>query len=402
MASDIEELNSITHEYRKSLEAFQRRTGLAPQTVDHRGSGEEREKFARMDADLDAAELRTQNAALEARLAKLEKTPVFTNKLAERKHEDSEDHCRRWLNALATGNAQEMRALSTGSTNAAIPTDLERRIVEKRQMSGVIRSLAKVNSINSDRKIAIENALPTSEWITEASTQAATDPSFSSQITINPLTLRCSTILSQQFIEDAIGTGDIGTGMEYVSRKIAMSMALKEESAFTVGAGTTEPRGVATTTITNVTDLASAALTATTADNIIDTVHLVAPEYRVGNFSWLISDSFVKHIRKMKSTQDYIWLPAGTPNTNALAAGAAGTIYGVPYRVGKYVPVTTADAAVYAVVGNFDFFEIFDRTGMTALMDPYSLQANLQTRLNVFSRTDSAITLPEAFAAITG
>jgi HK97 family phage major capsid protein len=104
----------------------------------------------------------------------------------------------------------------------------------------------------------------------------------------------------------------------------------------------------------------------------------------------------------MKSTQDYIWLPAGTPNTNALVAGAAGTIYGVPYRVGKYVPTTTADAAVYAVVGNFDFFEIFDRTGMTALMDPYSLQANLQTRLNVFSRTDSAITLPEAFATITG
>jgi HK97 family phage major capsid protein len=403
MASDIEELNSITHEYRKSLDAFQRRTGLAPQTVDHRGSGEEREKFARMDADLDAAELRTQNAALEARLAKLEKTPVFTSKLAERKHLDSDQRAMRWLQALAAGDAQEFRALSTGSSNAAIPTDLERRIVEKRQMSGVIRGLAKVNTINSDRKIAIENALPTSEWITEGSSQTATDPTFSSQITVNPLTMRCSTILSQQFIEDAIGTGDIGTGMEYVSRKIAMSMALKEEEAFTVGGGSTEPRGVATATIAQVTDLGSGvALTTTTADNIIDTVHLVAPEYRVGNFSWLISDSFVKHIRKMKSTQDYIWLPAGTPNTNALVAGAAGTIYGVPYRVGKYVPVSTADAAVYAVVGNFDFFEIFDRTGMTALMDPYSLQANLQTRLNVFSRTDSAITLPAAFAAIIG
>jgi HK97 family phage major capsid protein len=402
--SDIEELNSITHEYRKSLEAFQRRTGLAPQTVDHRGSGEEREKFAKMDADLDATELRMQNAALESRLAKLEKTPVFTSKLAERKHLDSEQRTMRWLQALAAGDAQEFRALSTGSSNAAIPTDLERRIVEKRQMSGVIRGLAKVNTINSDRKIAVEDALPTSAWVTEGAAATAYDPTFSSQITINPLTMRCSTILSQQFIEDAIGTGDIGTGLDYVSRKIAMSMALKEEEAFTVGAGSTEPRGIAYTgSITNVTDLgAGVALTTTTADNIIDTVHLVAPEYRVGNFSWLISDSFVKHIRKMKSTQDYIWLPAGTPNTNALAAGAAGTIYGVPYRVGKYVTTTTAENAVYAVIGNFDFFEIFDRTGMTALMDPYSLQSLLQTRLNVFSRTDSAITLPEAFAAIIG
>lgn len=401
--SDIDELNSINHEYRKSLEAYAKRTGLAPQTVDARGSGEEREKFAKMDADLSAAELRAQNLALEARLARIEKTPQFSNKMAERKAMDSEQHTMRWLQALATGDAQSFRALSTSSSNAAIPTDLERRIVEKRQMSGVIRSIAKVNSINSDRKLAIENGLPTSEWITEAATQTATDPSFSAQITINPLTLRCSSILSQQFIEDAIGTGDIGTGLDYVSRKIAMSMGLKEEEAFTIGAGTTEPRGVATSTITQVTDLGTGgALTAITADNVIDTVHLVAPEYRSGNFSWLISDSVVKHLRKMKSTQDYIWLPAGAPNTNALAVGAAGTIYGIPYRVGKYVPTTTADAAVYAVVGNFDYFEIFDRTGMTALMDPYSLQDKLQTRLNVFSRTDSVITLPAAFAAIIG
>lgn len=41
--SDIDELNSISHEYRKSLLKYQQRTGLAPQTVDAVGSGEEKQ-----------------------------------------------------------------------------------------------------------------------------------------------------------------------------------------------------------------------------------------------------------------------------------------------------------------------------------------------------------------------
>jgi HK97 family phage major capsid protein len=160
-------------------------------------------------------------------------------------------------------------------------------------------------------------------------------------------------------------------------------------------------------TIAQGIDLGSgAALTTTTFDNVIDAAHVVAPEYRNGpQVSWLVSDSFLRHVRKLRSAtspSDYLWLPAGAPNSNALTVGVPGTIYGFPYRVGKYVPTTTADGAVYALFGNFEYYEIFDRTGITALMDPYSLQANLQTRLNVYQRLDAKITLPEAFAYIRG
>ena len=407
MSDELTEIQSITHEYRKSLAAYEARTGRRPETVDQRGTGEEKQKFAAMDADLTAAELRAQNAALESRLAKLESQPQYEARGTKSVRSASDEHAYRWLRALATGDVAEFRALSTSSSNAAIPSDLERRIVEKKQQIGVIRGMSNVSRITSDRKVAVENGLPTSEWIAEGSAQTATDPTFSTQITFDPRTLRCSTILSQQFIEDAIGQGDIGTAMDYVSRKMAMSMSLKEEEAFTVGntgATPAEPQGICYPGVisTNTINLGTnAAYTTISADNIIDLAHKVGPEYRVGpRVSYLISDLLVAHIRKMKSSQDYIWLPAGAPNTNALAAGVSGTIYGFPYRVGKYVSTTASDGNVFAVFGDFDYYEIVDRTGVTALMDPYSLQANLQTRLNVFQRTDAKVTLESAFAAI--
>lgn len=406
MSDELNEIQQITHQYRKSLAAFESRTGLAPQLVDTRGVGEEREKFAKMDADLTTAELIAQNKALESRLAKLESQPVLATRAHGSSRPASDEQAYRFLRAIATGDVAEFRALSTSSSNAAIPSDLERRIVEKKQQIGVIRNLANVSRITSDRKVAVENALPTSEWIAEAASQTATDPSFSSQITFDPRTLRCSTILSQQFIEDAIGQGDIGTAMDYVSRKMAMSMSLKEEAAFAIGdpsAGTPEPQGIALATLlTQVVDLAGNAVSTITAENMIDLAHTVAPEYRVGpRVSYLVSDALVKTIRKLKSSQDFIWLPAGAPNTNALAAGVPGTIYGFPYRVSKYIPTATVNNNVFAVFGDFDYYEIVDRTGITALMDPYSLQANLQTRLNVFQRLDAKVTLDAAFAAIT-
>ena len=404
----LNELQNITHQYRKSLAAYEARTGRQGQTVDLRGSGEEKQAFARMDADMTAIEESVKLKAMEARLAKLEAEPTIKRVSGNGTvRSASDEQAYRWLSAIARGDVHEFRALSTSSSNAAIPSDLERRIVEKKQQAGVIRSMANVSRITSDRKVAVEDGLPTSAWIAEATLQTASDPTFATQITFDPRTLRCSTTMSQQFIEDAIGQGDIGTAMDYVSRKIAVSMALKEEQAFTVGntgAAVPEPQGICYPSVitTNVIDLGTnAAYTTVTADNIIDLVHKVGPEYRVGpRVSWLISDLMVAQIRKLKSSSDYIWLPAGTPNTNALAAGVAGTIYGFPYRVGKYVTTTATDLNVFAVFGDFDYYEIVDRTGITALMDPYSLQANLQTRLNVFQRTDAKVTLESAFAAI--
>jgi len=409
MSDELNEIQQITHEYRKSLAAYEARTGRAPQTVDHRGSGEEREKFAKMDADLTSAELIAQNRSLEARLAKLEAQPILETRAPKgikgTADTDSAEYAARWLRAVATNNAQEMRALATSSSNAAIPTDMERRIVEKLQQANVLRQIARVSTIDSKRTIPVENALPSTALVSEAGAITPADPTFSTAISVVPYKYVTATKMSQEFIEDAIGSGGIGSGLNYVADKCAMSIALKTEEAYTIGSGSSAPQGICVSGgVTQGVDLGSGtALTSVTSDNIIDIVHAVPPQYRASPaFRWLVSDTLLKTVRKLKDSAGYyVFSPAAAVNQTNIV-GLPGTIYGVPYSVGQYVPTTTANGAIYGVVGDFNYFEIFDRTGITSMIDPYSAASTHESTLYIYTRTDSHIMLPSAFAALIG
>jgi HK97 family phage major capsid protein len=417
-------LENTVHEYRKTLDSFAARTGAKTHHVEIRGSGEEREKIARIDADLDAVERMNQDRlalrAAQERLKQLEEErsqPQFRGVVARAdvKHDlASPEYAKRWLQAVARGDAAEMRALATSTTGAGIPTDMERRIVEKMYQANVLRSIAPVSSIDSKRTITVEGSLPTTALVAEAGTITPQDPSFATAISVVPYKYVCATQMSQEFIEDAIGQGGIGSGLDWVASRIGLSMALKMEEAYTIGTGSSQPEGIAGTAaqtalsgISQVTDLGGAAVTTVTADNVIDTVHLVAPQYRNSpRFRWLLSDTFVRVARKLKNAYvtsgatEYIWTQASS-NAGTMVGGAPGLLYGVPYSVGQYVRTATSNNNIFAVIGDFNYFEIFDRTGMTSLVDPYSAASSHQVTLYTYARTDSHIMLPAAFAAIT-
>ena len=419
MSDELNDLQQITHEYRKSLAAYEARTSRAPQTVDHRGSGEEREKFAKMDADLDAVEMRAQLAATQARLSKLESQPVLDSRAASTRPVDAgAAESARWLKAMVNNDQAELRALSLSTSNAGIPTDMERRIVERLWDANVMRQICPVTQIDSKRTITVENALPTTSLISEASAIGSPgDPSFGTAVSVVPYKYATRVILSQEFIEDGIGQAGIGSALDYVANRCALSIALKQEDAYVAGTGSSQPEGIAGSStgkpISQGVDLGSgAALTTVTADNLIDALFTVKPVYRNSpRFRWLFSDSMVKTVRKLKNSgsvttsggyaTDYIWTP-GTANANSMVGGIPATVLGVPYSVSQYVPTTTGDNTVYAVVGDFNYFEIFDRTGITSVVDPYSLSNNHQTALIFYTRTDSHIMLAEAFAYIRG
>jgi HK97 family phage major capsid protein len=412
---NLTDMQNTVHQYRKALDAFESRTGHLPQQVEARGSGEEREKIAHMDADLSVIEARAESAALRARIAKLESQPMFQSAApssirgGDPNDRGSEAYAARWLSAIVRGDNAEMRSLSLGSSNAAIPTDLERRIVTKLQQANVIRGMCTVSTIDSKRSIAVENALPTTSLVLENGAMTASDPSWGTQISVVPYKYVTAVQMSQEFIEDAIGTGGIGSGLAYVADRMGLSIGLAQEEAFTTGTGSSQPQGIASDAVgallasaSQVTDLGAAAVTTVTGDNLIDTVHLVAPQYRASpRFSWLISDTLLKTVRKIKTVSgslDYVWKVG---NEGGISNGAPGTIYGVPYRVNQYVKTATANGNVFAVVGDFNYFEIFDRTGITSMMDPYSAAANHKTTLYMYTRTDSHMMLTAPFAAIT-
>jgi HK97 family phage major capsid protein len=422
----LNELGNLAHAYRKELARIDA-SGRDSQHVDTRGHGEEREKFARMDADLTAIELAEQDrAALRAandRIKALEaerNQPQYRAQAPKRAggHDlASPEYAMRWLKAVSTGDQAEIRALSLGSSGAGIPTDMERRIIEKMYAVNVLRTIAPVSSIDSKRTITIESGLPTSALVAENGTITASDPTFGTAVSIIPYKYVCATQMSQEFIEDAIGSGGIGSGLDYVASRIGMSLGLKMEEAYTVGTGTDQPQGIAgvgsdsasamITTASQTTDLSGAAITTITADNLIDTVHLVQPQYRNSpRFRWLVSDTFVRVARKLKNSvttsgaTEYIWTQAPA-NSQTMVGGAPGLLYGVPYSIGQYMSSTATNGNVFATVGDFNYFEIFDRTGMTSLVDPYSAAVTHKVTLYTYARTDCHLMNVSAFAQIT-
>ena len=402
---DLNNIESTVHEYRKTLERFADRKDAETHEITTRGSGEEREKIAKIDADLDAAERLIRLKSLQKRAAEFDRPQVETR--APRGELDTAEYSKRWVAALVSGNPAEMRALSTSSSGAGIPTDMERRIVEKLQQASVIRALCRVSSIDSKRTITVENALPTTALVSEGGSITPADPTFSTAISVVPYKFVTATKMSQEFIEDAIGNGGIGSGLNYVADKCAMSIALNQENYLTVGTGSSQPEGIETAAITQTENIGAggagnSASDDLTGDMLINCVHRIKPQYRTGSrFSWVMHDSLIQHIRKIKvNTTDYVWKPS---DNGGLADGVPGTIYGIPYRLSAYINTATdtTNGAVVAVVGNFDYMEIFERTGITSMLDPYTDAATMETTLYLYHRWDSHIMLPEAFASIT-
>jgi HK97 family phage major capsid protein len=424
---NLNELNNLTHNYRKELERIEKRTGASAQFVTQKGSGSEIEMIERMDADLtkiersvqDIAQAKAQEsrlAAIEARLGE----PVYTARAASVNRGSDSDptsaaYAERWLKAAARGDQAELRVMTLSTSGAGVPTDLERRIVAKLQQASALRSLAKITTIDSKRTVTIENALPTSALVADNGAVTAADASFGTQISVNPYKFVCATTMTQEFIDDVVGTAGVGTGLDYIAQRCAASLALTLDQYYTVGTGSSEPQGIFDTGATSLAGLVTqgvvlaedALITAVTGDNIIDCVHAVEPQYRQSpRFKWLFSDTFLKTVRKIKvNTTEYVWKPS--ENYSDLTAGVPGFLYGVPYVIGKYVAstdttTTTANlqGKAMAGVGNWDYFEIFDRTGMTSMIDPYSGAANMRSTLYTYMRTDSRIMLPEAFASI--
>lgn len=433
MSAELDQILSTTHQYRKQLAEIERRHGSATQkTVDDpfKVDGQTREQLERMDDDLSAIEARARAKDLEARLARLEAEPQFSTratKSAPAGSPESPEFAARWAKAMISNDAAELRVLaynpaSSPTSNPPVPVDMERRIVNKMYQASVIRQLANVQTINSQRQITVEASTPAAALVRESGAISPADFTFD-RVTVMPYKYVAATTMSQEWVEDALGTGDVGTFLNWMADRFGVALARATEQAFTVGTGSDQPQGIGDTSSTawastnsgriinqGVVLAEDAAASAITADNIINCIHAVPPQYRTGKFAILTHDNTLREIRKLKLNNEYIWLPGGANNNQAVTVGLPSTIYGVPVYVNEYVPTTqgatTTGADVrgnaFFIAGNWDYYGIFDRAGISSMVDPYSLSANLRTTMYMWLRTDAKILLPEAFAAIYG
>ncbi len=126
---------------------------------------------------------------------------------------------------------------------------------------------------------------------------------------------------------------------------------------FTVGSGINEPRGVVTAA--TAAKVGATGQTVTVVfDDLVDLVHAIDPAYReAGRCRFMMSDSAVKVIRKIKDAQNRpIWVPSYDAG---IQRAAPDTLLGYPLTVNQDVAPMAANARSI-LFGDFSYYKIRD------------------------------------------
>ena len=388
------ELRTLTNQARQILEQEPEPTGEDQQQLDR--------LFARVD-EIEGALTGIANAAkMEAAEAVLEEPTVDASRhrgtLATRDIYGTPEYREAFWNYCRTGDRREIRDMSVGSDGAVVPTDMERTIVKEIDQLTIIRNFAKVMTWDSNRDVPIEDSIGSGGWVAEAAAITEADASFSTK-SFSAYKYASAVTASNELLFDA----QMGQSMsEYLGAVLGRRFSIGLEAAYTQGDGSGQPSGVwANSGTAGQTHTIASGVTfaSVDGDDIIDTAHKLPPQYRSGA-TWMLTDSMLKAVRQMKTTTDeYIWKPA--ERYSDLRDGPAGTLYGYPYFVVDDANGPAAGASERAAIfGDFSYFWIADRQGMTLLVDPYTKSLNDQTTFVATRRTDSHVVLPGAFSVL--
>jgi HK97 family phage major capsid protein len=161
----------------------------------------------------------------------------------------------------------------------------------------------------------------------------------------------------------------------YIQSLLAMRLGRIQNTHFTIGTGTGQPRGLITGANTGKVGATGQTLTVV-YDDLVDLEHSIDPAYRSQpGVGYMMHDTSVKVIRKIKDTQGRPIFVPGYEADAMVNGGAPDRLMGRPIYINQDMPVMAANAESIAF-GQFSKYVIRD------VMD-----------LTLFRMTDSAFTL---------
>jgi HK97 family phage major capsid protein len=174
----------------------------------------------------------------------------------------------------------------------------------------------------------------------------------------------------------------------------AKKFAAEEDLKFMTGAGTTEPTGLRTYTVTD-TPQAAASLV---GDDLIALFYSLPVQYR-RNAVWLMHNSIIKLVRQLKSVIDgrYIW-------TDGLA-DAPATILGRPVLEQNDIPIDLGTGTDESEIwfGDLSYYLLGDRQTMeveTTTQGAGTFEKH-QVAIKLIERIDGQLGLTDAFAKLS-
>lgn len=268
-----------------------------------------------------------------------------------------------------------------------VPADYRAEVIQKIVEYSPIRDLATVISTAGgtlEYPVLADEVVPA--VVTELGTRTEDEPSFT-KLDIKAFEQAVIVPVSQQLLEDS--AVDLSS---FIANHLARKFGQLEGKWFTVGAGTTEPLGVAShATINSVTTGDGTKLT---FDDVIAAYHGIKGAY-ASRGAWLANRKTLAALRGVKDGQGrYLWEPALAPNQPA-------TIYGRPvYEAPDLDDIGTGKVPL--IFGDFSNFIVADRIALSVLLDPYTGSGSGIVKFTARRRVGGAVALPEAFVKVVG
>jgi len=297
------------------------------------------------------------------------------------------------------------RALSlTGSAGGfAVPFVLDPTVIPTSNLAvNPFRAISSIENITVDEWRGVSSAGITASYAAEATATSDNAPTLA-QPTI-------STEKAQAFIPFSIEIGMDWDGLQAaMGRLLADAKDELEATKFALGSGTNEPTGI----ITAATGVVTASGTSTFALADLDSLEAaLGPRFRP-RASIVMNRSIAQRIRHFDTSgaaglwNQSLQLASGLPN-NVPTSGSYGiSVLGYPAYESSAMTTSIATGALYAVLGDFNYFKIIDRIGLSVetiphLFDVTNNRPTGQRGLYAYWRNSSGVTSTNAFRVLKG
>lgn len=239
-----------------------------------------------------------------------------------------------------------------------VPTEVAASVADALKAYGGMRQVAEVFRTTAGNDINFPTSDGTAEvgeLIGENTTATGADPSFG-VVTIKTYKFSSKIVaVPFELLQDS------SIDMEsFIRTRLVTRLGRITNTKFTVGTGTGEPNGIVTAAAAGKVGTTGQTLTVI-FDDLVDLVHSVDPAYRaLGNCSFMMHDSSLKIIRKLKDSQGR---PVFLPGYDGLGKSMPDTLLGYPVVINQDIAVMAANAKSI-LFGDFSFYKIRDAMDM--------------------------------------
>jgi len=265
-----------------------------------------------------------------------------------------------------TQNWDEERGLTLTAANggALIPAHLDPTVLltNAGTAGNPYRSISRTVSMMTNVWNGVTSAGVTMAWSTEGGDSSDVAPVFQ-QPAITCAKAHGTVPVTIEAFEDIQGLGG------EIARLIQDGKDRLEQTAFTSGSGTGQPKGIVTT-IYGLSTLRSAHATnsAFTATDLINAQNALPARFQP-NASWIMSLTYLNRVRAMGDTNYF-------GRSVTLDQAVSETILGKPaYEVSDMSTALSTATNTAAVYGDFSNFVIADRVGLAVEFIPHLLSA---------------------------